>query len=127
MRYKPIDPPREFPVGAEGKIIIKDCGHITLEHDEQVTFTTEAGGEYDLTRKDWGFYATPSLNGRLQSFGLSGVLIKNRGTGRFFVFLIEDGKEELFREYCEIENLVVVSWLNSDSALEELEKQINKP
>ena len=126
MKYKPIDPPREFPVGAEGKIIIKDCSRITLEHDEQVTFTTEAGGEYDLTRKDWGFYATPSLNGRLESFGLSGALIKNRGTGRFFVFLVEDGKEELFREYCEVENLTVVSWLNSDSALGELEKQSNK-
>ena len=126
MRYKPIDPPREFPVGAEGEIIIRDCGRITLEHDEQVTFTTEAGGEYDLTRKDWGFYATPSLNGRLQSFGLSAVLIKNQGTGRFFVFLVEDGKEDLFREYCEDENLTVISWLDSDTALGKLENQLGE-
>ena len=126
MKYESIDPPREFPVGAEGKVIIKDCGRIRLEHDEQVTFTTEAGGEYDLTRKDWGFYATPSLNGRLESFGLRGVLVKNRGTGRFYVFVIESGKEDLFSKYCEDENLTVISWLDSDAALGKLENRMGE-
>jgi hypothetical protein len=126
MRYKAIDPPREFQVGVEGKILIKDCGRIILEPDEQVTFTTEVGGEYDLTRKDWGFYATPSLNGRLKSFELRGVLVKNRGTGLYFVFLVENGKEDLFREYCEDENLTVISWLDSDEALGEIEKRMSE-
>ena len=126
MKYKPIDPPRTFPVGAVGKIIIKDCGRIGLEHDEQVTFTTEAGGEYDVARKDWGFYATPSLNGRLDSFGLRAVLIKNRGTGRFFVLLVDDTKEEIFREYCRDENLAVICWLDTDEALRKIENRMSE-
>ena len=54
-----------------------DCGRIALAPDEQVTFTTEAGGEYDVTRKSWGFYATPSINGRLKTFGLRAALVRN--------------------------------------------------
>ena len=122
MKINPKNPARNFQVGKpENEIVIKDCGNIVLYHDEQVTFIDSSGLEYDITRKDWGFYATPSLNGRLKSFGLNGVLIKNKDSGRFFVLLVEDGKEDLFNNYCKKENLVVVSWLNSDSSLTALE------
>jgi len=124
MKYNFINPPREFPVGTGKKVIIKDCGRIRLEHDEMVTFTTESGAEYDLARKDWGFYATPSLNGRLESFDLRAVLVKSRVTGRFFIFLVENGKEDLFRKYCDIENQFVIAWLDSDEALEKLENRM---
>ena len=104
---------------------MKDSGVITLEPNEQVTFKTESG-EYDLARKDWGFYATPSLNGRLSSFGLRGVLVKNRETGRFFVLLVEKGKESLFDEYCNLENLAVVTWLDCEESLKKLEKKLEE-
>src|SRR5438105_15753607 len=71
------DPPRAFQVGRTEKIWIRDCAHISLEPDEQVTFLTGEGAEYDVARKDWGFYATPSLNSRLARFGLRGVLVRN--------------------------------------------------
>ena len=74
MRLDRKDPPRTFVVG--DNIKISDCGMIALRPDEQVTFVTEAGAEYDVVRKDWGFYATPSLNGRLLQFGLRAVLIQ---------------------------------------------------
>ena len=122
MKIYPKNPARNFQIGKpKNEIVMKDCGSIVLEHDEQVTFTDPSGLEYDVARKDWGFYATPSLNGRLKSFGLNGVLIKNKDSGRFFVLLVEEGKEDLFKNYCKKENLVVVSWLNSDSSLTELE------
>jgi len=122
MNIYPQNPARNFKVGKpENKIVMKDCGKIVLEQDEQVTFTDSSGLEYDIARKDWGFYATPSLNGRLKSFGLNGVLIKNKDSGRFFVLLVEEGKEDLFNNYCKKENLIVVTWLNSDSSLTALE------
>ena len=125
MRFVPQQPPRAFQVGPLGQITIFDHGKIELQPNEQVTFTLPHGAEYDVTRKEWGFYATPSLNGRLEQFGLRGVLIKNRGTGRFFVLLVEKGKEPAFEEYCRAENLVAVAWLDTTAALEFLEKRVS--
>ena len=126
MKFAPKDPPRRFKVGNAVKFDMKDCGSLALGHDEQVTFTTESGAEYDFARKDWGFYATPSLNGRLEQFGLRGVLIRNRGTGRYFVLLVEKGREPLFDAYCEQENLAVISWLDSTAALDALSQKLGK-
>ncbi|WP_119168009.1 hypothetical protein [Algihabitans albus] len=120
MKFAPKDPPRRFTVGNAALFEMKDCGELALESDEQVTFTTPGGGEYDVARKDWGFYATPSLNGRLPQFGLRGVLIRNRLTGRYFLLLVEQGREESFEAYCEQESLERVSWLDSDEALDGL-------
>jgi hypothetical protein len=120
MRFEPKDPPRTFTVGNSVQFEIKDCGNVYLNPDEQVTFVTEAGAEYDVAAKDWGFYATPSLNGRLQQFGLRGVLIRNRGTGRYFVLLVGQGQEAAFDAYCRQENLAVITWLDNTEALDNL-------
>ncbi len=123
MKFTPQQPPRAFQVGPTGQINLLDYGKIRLEPNEQVTFTLPEGGEYDVARKEWGFYATPSLNGRLEQYGLRGVLIKNRATGKFFVLLVEKGKEKQFDDYCRQENLAVVAWIDTSSALESLEKK----
>lgn len=123
MRIHERRPPRVFEVGFGETIEMRDCGSLELEPNEQVTLTTESGAEYDVARKDWGFYATPSLNARLESFGLRGVLVKNR-IGRYFVLLVERDKSELFARYLEIESLHVVCWLDSSDALEELEGRL---
>jgi hypothetical protein len=126
VKFAPKNPPRRFTVGNAVKFDMKDCGTLALEPDEQVTFTTEGGAEYDVARKDWGFYATPSLNGRLEQFGLRGVLIKNRGTARYFVLLVERGREKAFDAYCEQENLAVIAWLDSAAALDALARRLGK-
>ncbi|TLG77604.1 hypothetical protein [Methylocystis sp. B8] len=125
MKFEPKIPPREFEVGYDVKGIIRDCGSMRLTADEQVTFLTEDGGEYDLTRKEWGFYATPSLNGRLASFDLRAVLVKNR-VDRFFVLLVERGKEEAFDRYVRQEPLKIVTWLDSLEALQTLEAALER-
>ena len=126
MKLARKNPPRRFQVGNAVKFDMKDCGTVALEPDEQLTFVTGKGGEYDIARKDWGFYATPSLNGRLEQFGLRGVLIKNRGTGRYFVLLVEKGQERAFDAYCENENLAVIAWLDSTAALDALAAKLGK-
>ncbi len=119
MKFTLIEPPRTYEVGFGETVTIADCGRVELAPDEQVTFLTEAGAEYDVTRKDWGFYATPSLNSRLVNFGLRGVLVRNR-LGRYFVLLVEQGKEVAFERYLKVEALAVVAWLDSDAALQSL-------
>jgi hypothetical protein len=125
VKVTPKQPPRAFLVGNDTQFEMRDCGTVSLEPNEQITLVTGRGAEYDVARKDWGFYATPSLNGRLAQFGLRGVLVKNRGTGRFFVLLVENGAEALFESYCVGESLAVVAWLDSTAALEDIERRLH--
>jgi len=122
MRFDRNDPPREYACGIRDEVTIRDCGRVALDPDEQVTFTTPAGGEYDLARKSWGFYATPSLNGRLVRFGLRAVLVRNTKR-QWFVMLVEDGREDEFVEYLAAEELVVVARMDATEDLEALERE----
>lgn len=125
MEFTPKQPPREFEVGFDKKGVIRDCGMMHLDADEQITFVTEAGNEYDVTRKDWGFYAAPSLNGRLLNFNLRAVLVKNR-IDRFFVMLVERGKESAFDRYVAEEPLQIIAWLDTTEALLGLAEKVRK-
>lgn len=125
MKFEPKIPPREFEVGYDVKGTIRDCGTMRLAPDEQITFVTDDGGEYDLTRKEWGFYATPSLNGRLAGFNLRAVLVKNR-VNRFFVMLVERGKEDAFDRYVRQEPLTIITWLDTLEVLQALEGALER-
>lgn len=120
MKFVAKEPPRRFAVGTHVRFEMYDCGSLALEPDEQVTFVSPQGAEYDVARKDWGFYATPSLNGRLPQFGLRAVLIRNRLTDRYFVLLVERGRESAFDAYLTQESCEVVSWLDTTDALSRL-------
>jgi hypothetical protein len=126
VRFDAKEPARAFMVGNAEKFEMKDCGTLRLAPDEQVTFVTEGGAEYDVARKDWGFYATPSLNGRLEGFGLRAVLIQNRGTKRYFVLLVEKGREAAFERYLDVENLRIVHWLDSNEACAALDQKVSQ-
>lgn len=125
MKINRNDPPRVFEVGLSEIIQMKDCAHIELEPDEQVTLLTPSGAEYDVSRKAWGFYATPSLNGRLPQFGLKTALVKNR-IGRYFILLVEKGHEEDFARYVEVEKLAICAWLDDAEVLGRIEKALHE-
>lgn len=116
MKIEKNRPPREFQVGVSGDITFKDCGSIILESDEQRTFKTNKNAEYDVCRKSWGFYATPSLNKRLKGFGLKGVLVRNRNY-RYYVMLVEENSENEFNRYLKAEQLKLVCRLDRTAEL----------
>ena len=116
MKVVPLDPPRVFNAGGTPPVLLRDCGRIMLEPDELVTFVTESGAEYDVGRKVWGFYATPSLNGRLRSFGWRVALVRNPA-GRYYVLLLEAGRDGEFNEYLSREQQTLVCWLDRDEHL----------
>ena len=111
MEIKVNDPPRKFSVGQDNKIELKDCGRIKLENNELVTFTTNDNKEYDVAKKDWGFYATPSVNKRLHNFGFKTALVKN-SSSEYYVMLVENDKMDLFQEYLKSEKQKVELWLD---------------
>lgn len=110
---------RIFRVGPRKEIEIKDWGKILLSPDEQITFVTENAAEYDIVRKDWGFYATPSTNDRLVRHGFSTVVVKST-EDKFYIFLIEKGREREFQDYVAREGHTLVIWL--DGRKDELAK-----
>ena len=119
VKFTPMDPPREFDVGGDEPIRMSDCARIELDPNEQVTFATDSGVEYDVARKSWGYYATPSLNGRLPKFGLRAALVAGPGS-RYYVFLIERGKEQDCERYMDAEGHRIVRWLDNTPDLESL-------
>ena len=111
MRVQRRDPPRVFSVGEDASTIIRDGGDIRLDENEQITFVTEGGHRYDVVRKAWGFYATPSINGRLKDEGFKTALVRNR-QGRVYLLVVEIGKQDLFERYCDKEGQTVMEWLD---------------
>ena len=116
MNFYPKKKPRLFSVGSKRKVTIKDCGQIELSYDEQITFISKDGHEYDVARKDWGFYATPSLNRRLPSFNLRAALVKNQDT-LFYIMLVEKGKETIFEKYIKDEESTIICWMDNTEDL----------
>ena len=104
-------PPRVFVVGKNKNISISDCGSINLEHNEQVTFLTDDGKEYDVVSKEWGFYATPSINKRLAAQGFKTALVKS-SNGMFYIMLVDKNKITLFENYLSQEKNYLVKWLD---------------
>ena len=125
MKFDAVIPPREFKVGATAAVTLKDCGRMLLDAGEQITFATAAGAEYDIARKDWGFYATPSTNGRLKRFGWKTALVR-AGDGKAYVLMVENGFEQQFRSYIAGEGHRVLCWLDDDAALDHIERANNK-
>ena len=113
MEIERIEPAREFTVG---DTTIRHAADVALEPDEQVTFTTPAGGEYDVARKAWGFYATPSLNRRLPDHGLRPTLAVN-AAGLLYLLLVESGREADFEAYLERESMRILAWLDTNEAV----------
>lgn len=116
MKIDIKDPPRVYTAG-KTETTVFDCAEIRLDPDEQVTFYTPGGAEYDVTRKSWGFYATPSMNGRLAGFGLRAALVKG-ADGKTFIHLVESGKESEYDEYRRCSDLALVCWLDGSQEID---------
>jgi hypothetical protein len=114
MKFQANDPPRAFRVGKAGGIALKDCGSVHLAPDEQVTFRTdgETPTAFDVTRKDFGYYASNSLNGTLPRQGLRPALCVNVEFGLLYMLFVETGKENAYHAYLDAEGMKHLKWLD---------------
>lgn len=121
MRLARVQPPRAFGVGHRGQRL-HHVANAWLDDDEVLTLRTDSGTELDVTRKAWGYYATPSLNGRLAEHGLRAALCLGTprapgGADRIYLMLVERGAEPEFEAYLDAEQMQVVAWLDTDEAV----------
>jgi len=79
--------------------------------------------EYDVVKKNWGYYVTPSINKRLKFYGYSVAIIKNLH-GKYFICIVNVDKRRDFYQYLKKDKQKIILWLKK-SNLDLLEK-INK-
>ena len=103
---------RKFKPSKYSDIVINDCGKIILNNNEQVTFSDKykKNKNYDVTKKDWGYYATPSINNRLKKNNFISYIVLNKSTNLFFIMIVHKNKKNLFLKYLKKENLKIVTW-----------------
>ena len=103
---------RKFKPFKYSQVVLKDCGNIILNDNEQVTFSYKykKNSDYDVTKKNWGYYATPSINNRLKKNNFFSYIVINKSTKFFFIMLVHKNKKYLFLKYLKKENLKIVSW-----------------
>ncbi|WP_075483173.1 hypothetical protein [Candidatus Pelagibacter communis] len=104
---------RKFKVGRKKNIILKDVGSIKLNDNENITFIDTNLREYDVCKKNWGYYATPSLNKRVKKYGYIAGLVYNKKFKTFFIHLVDTRKKKIFKSYLKKENMKLICWLNS--------------
>ena len=112
--------PREYEVGIKSKTIIKDVGKINLDSDEQITFVDSSDNEYDLAKKNWGYYATPSINKRLKKFNYKTALVKNNETDLFYIMIVYDKKINEFNKYISADSMEIVCWLDENKSISKI-------
>ena len=111
MIFEPQQPPRKFRAGLQAQIEVSDCGRVRLAPDELVTFVTPSGKQHDFSAKVWGFYATPSVNGRLKDQGFKTALVRN-SQGRYYVMVVDRDHLGDFHEYLRSERQEICEWLD---------------
>lgn len=114
MKITLNNPVRTFKPRANGDVIISDVGKIELNDNEMISFVTKSGREHDFVAKEWGFYATPSVNSRLKNEGFKTALVKNQ-SGNIYVMVVDKDKAQEFDSYCEKENQLVIEWIDEIS------------
>jgi len=101
---------RKFKVGIKN-ITLNEVAKISLKQNEMITFFN-GKTEYDIVKKNWGYYATPSINNRLLKFSLKTCIIKSKVTNNIFIILVQKNKEKEFNKYLKDEKCKVIKWLS---------------
>ena len=111
MKIKINKKPRCFKVGIHGETEIQDYGKININPNEMLSFVNPEGKEYDVVAKDWGFYATPSVNERLVNEGFKTALVKN-SSKQYYIMIVDIKEMKKFNKYCMDDQQEVVEWLD---------------
>lgn len=86
---------------------------LILNKDEQITLKF-LQSEYDIARKSWGYYVTPSLQKRCKANNLNGAIIFNKKNNQTNFVLVNSKKKIFFKKYLDINNYKIISWINSN-------------
>ena len=108
MQIKKIIPKRKYTCGKN--VHLEHVADIVLGDNEVVTFKQDNNKEYDIVRKEWGYYATPSINKRLKRNGYKAAFMENK-YGDNFIVIVEVNKIRLWENYNKEEEQTFIKWI----------------
>ena len=96
---------------------INKTGDIILKNNQLVSFIEKKKkNEYDIVKKNWGYYVSSSINNRLKSNNFKIALIKNE-QNKFFLCAVDSYKLDVFKKYIKKDNQKIVKWFNQNFLL----------
>jgi hypothetical protein len=101
---------RSFGVGKNNEIIMTDKGSVHLNNNEFVTFKFKKS-EFDVSKKNWGYYATPSINGRLKKFNFRTFYCSN-SLKKTYILLVHKDRINEFKKYIKSEKMKIIKELS---------------
>jgi len=102
---------RKFRPSKKSKVTITERAKIYLKNDEQITLIDYKKNQYDIVKKSWGYYSTPSINKRLKKNNYLACIVENVEKKTFFLFLVNTKKKVDFNKYIKINKIKVIKWL----------------
>ncbi len=103
--------PRKFIVGHKHKLTISHVASLKLKSNEQITFIDSNNNEYDIVKKSWGFYATPSVNDRLKRNKYKTAIVKNK-KNQIYVMIVKINYLTKFKQYLKKHENKLMYWLD---------------
>ena len=110
MKIKLKKKPRIFYPNKKKKLKIADYGQILLEPNEQICLITNRNSKHEITRKEWGFYATQSINSRLKKNFKTAITENSKKN--IFIMMVEKKYINSFKKYCKEHRQKVLIWLD---------------
>jgi hypothetical protein len=96
---------RSWYVGKKENIKIYEKAKIELNQNEQISFIDKNGSDiYEICKKIWGFYLSPSINKRLKNYNHKIYLTKDK-FNKVFIMAVSLNQIKKFKFYCKSENL----------------------
>lgn len=90
---------RKFRPSKKFNITITEKAKISLENNEQITLIDQSKNEYDIVKKSWGYYSSPSINKRLVKNNYQAFLVQNINNKTIFLFTVQKSKKRMMQDY----------------------------
>ena len=102
---------RKFKVGLDKHFLtITHKADILLKKDEMINFKF-GKSNFDFVKKNWGFYATPSIDKRLKREGFKTAIVKN-SFSNIYIMVVHRSKIKTFYKYCRDHKQKIIKWLS---------------
>ena len=101
---------RKFKPSSKSRVIITEKAKIYMKHNEQITLIDINKNQYDIVKKSWGYYSTPSINKRLKNNNHKACIVKNIEKKTIFLFSVNIKKKNEFNKYLKKNKIKVIKW-----------------